>query len=467
MHERTMRAFARWLFVLCCAAPTVLTLIAIGVMATPIYEHRRIALLQRALFTRTGMVFQIGSLESVSPTSIVLKDVQLSDPETSHPIATVRVVRYAWDDVELVIRLSQPELHDHALPRLWDLLHDRLLRGGMTTSHAIDLVANDLTIRSSTGSATLRDVAGWMRPTDDSITAVLQCFPAEQPPGGDAVTIEITRDRSGGQPQTIWSLNTGGLRVAVAPFADYEPSLRRLGDDATFQGNLMIRSAKSSVPFPRVSPAWSLDLSGSRFDAINLSTLFDPLPHRLSGVGSVSLDRLRLEPDGIVDVIGTIEGFNGMTSASLLGRLASELQLLVPQLTGSERTPSADIPYDYFGARFELYASQLCIEGVCDRRRGFESLPPNTVMTVAGHPIVQSRDQFVPASKLASVLAPAHSVTLPLSDQTQGLLWILRPPRAAMPGQAATQPRHTEGVDTDARPSARISRLRDSSSQMR
>ena len=423
MHERTMRAMARWLFVACCAVPTAGTMLAILTTWTPWYHGRCLRAMEAGLALRTGLTIRIGDFERFTPTSWRLSEVAVSDPETDRLIGEVRKLWWVRDGDNTVIRMSQPELQASATDQLWDLIHQRFLCRPEQTKTPVRFAADDLTIHSGTGSRTLRDVDGYLRQSDQQVTAMFRCVPAEEPPAADGIVIEVVRDRDAPSPRTRWSLQTGDIRLPISLFSNRWPMLDHLGSEATFHGTVSARQVYAGR-----AGSWRIDLSGLRLESIQLATLTEHWPHRISGTAALTFYRCQLHPDGEVDIAGELRAKDGWMSAGMLPRLAGELGWQCDQ------SFQQDFAYDLFAARFDLFGSQLKIDGICSTEPGFEPLPAGTVVSSARQPVVRSHQRVMPATQLARIVAPPHSVSVPLSGQTAGLLAILRPPRGPLPG---------------------------------
>ncbi|MCM2369415.1 hypothetical protein [Aporhodopirellula aestuarii] len=443
MHERTTRAIARWLFVGCCALPTVLTMFAILVTWTPWYHNRARHALENHVELLTGLHVQIGDFERADPSTWRLSDVRLADPETLRTVAKIRTVCWIAESENTVIRLSQPEIRVEMLDHVASLVHDRFLCRPDLTSVPVRIAADDVTLRGQSTAQTLQDFDTYLETRDNVVWATVRCIPAGQRPDSEGVMVEVTRDRSASPPVTAWSLQTGELRMPLDVIADYFPFLGRLGSDATFDGT-MSASRQDGV----VAEPWAFSLAG-RFRNIDLGQLTQDLPHRVTGRGDVSIDRCQLDRDGSVNVAGQLMAGEGWMSASILPRLAEDLgcELTVPI--------EDDFGFDALALRFDLYAAQLRVEGACRSISGREWLPSDVVVSAGGRPIVLSKGRWLPATHLLRLVAPPHSVSVPISGQTTGLLWLLRPPRHAMPGSVQPQ----SPVDVGAEPAARIGRL--------
>lgn len=430
MHERTTRAIARWLFVVCCALPTTLTSVAIVVTWTPWYEAKVREQLQRELALQTGLHVKIGRFERSNPQTWRLYDVHLADGETMQTIATVRSVCWVNESPTTVIRLSQPEIRVESLDRIANLVHDRFLRRPEQTQCAVRIAADDLTLRGSSVSQTIRDLDAHLTPDGPRVSISVRCIPAEDDLHVEGLNAQITRDRSTSPPTTAWSLQTGPIALNVATLGDYLPFsfLKRFGEDATFTG--LVSGHRRDGPSEGFGPPpWAIDLTGS-FDQIDLGRLTEELPHRVTGRASLSLDRCRLDrtdTEGGINVSGELRCSAGWMSASLLPRLAEDLGCELTAVTAT------DFSYDALAVRFDLYAAQLRVEGICRTQPGQAWLPAGVVVSAAGRPVVVSVDRWLPATNLARLVASPHSVSIPLSSQTAGLLQILQPPRQTLP----------------------------------
>jgi len=468
MHERTTRAIARWLFVACCALPTILTSIAIVITWTPWYESKVREQLQHDLALQTGLHVQIGRFERSNPQTWRLYDVRLADGETMQTVATVRSVCWVNESPTTVIRLSQPEVRVESLDLIANLLHDRFLCRPEQTQQGVRIAADDLTMRGSSVSQTIRDLDAHLTPQGPRVSISVRCVPAEDSLQVEGLNAQIIRDRSTSPPTTSWSLQTGQIALNVATLGDYLPSLRRFGEDATFTGLVSgHRQDGRSAGFG--PPPWAIDLTG-RFDQVDLGRITEDLPHRVTGRATLSLSRCRLDrnaAEGGVNVSGELRSAAGWMSASLLPRLAEDLGC---QLTAVTAT---DFSYDALAVRFDLYASQLRVEGICRTQPGQEWLDAGVVVSAAGRPVVVSSNQTLPATNLARLVASPHSVSIPLSSQTAGLLQILQPPRQTVPQMISPNGDSLDdapaGLGSDdlpsSEPAARIGRLQPWSEQ--
>ncbi|WDQ18524.1 hypothetical protein [Rhodopirellula sp. P2] len=426
MHERTMRAVARGLFVACCAVPTCVTMLIILVMWSPWYHRRCIRATEATLALQTGLDVRIGSLERVSPTTWQLGDVQLRDNETKQSIGRIRIVSWVQEDDRTIVRLSQPEIRAEYLDDVWQLVHDRFLCRPEHTLHPIRLAADDLTIQSAHSQITVRDLDGRILPGEKEVSAVLYCMLAGERPDMEPMEIEIKRRRDEGQPRTSVALRTGELNAPLAWLAGYHPAFEKLGDEATFHGAAKLSQVPSQAGMGAAGLVWMLDLSSARIENIDMARMTEFLPHRLVGKGSLQLNRCQIVPGGVVDVDGVIQVTRGWISASLLPRLAEDLGCQL-----ATAVPD-DFPFDLIAIDFDLYDGKLAMEGLCNSQRGFEKMPPGTMLCAGGQPIVRTGPQQIAATQLMRLFAAPHSVSVPVSGQTLEMLWLLQPPRGPL-----------------------------------
>lgn len=420
MHERTSRAIARLLFVFCCALPTLATMTVIAITWTPWYHRRSLAAIEQQLSRQTGLLFEIEDFDRPAPSMVRLHGVRVLESEMMREVARVRVVAWATQQNRVALRLSQPELQSSELAHAWSLIHDRFLCRPEQTSMPVRFAADDLTIHSSTGPLTLRDVDARIRPLARAVIAEIHCLPATSAGDSSPVGISVTRDRSGESPTTDWTLQTGETALPCSALAEFLPILDRIGQDASFSGQL-----HWSVD----SNGWSLDLGGSHLAGVDLSRISQRLPHRLTGQGKIQLDRCLIQPGQTVDISGSLRAEDGYVGASLLKSLKDQLGF---RLVSPPQQPR-DVGYDRMALRFDLFGAQLKLRGICRTERGYEGLRPGVALCAGGQPLVLSPDQTLPAVRLASALAPSHSVMVPLAQQTSGLMDLLLAPSHPLP----------------------------------
>lgn len=437
MHERTRRAVARLLFVLCCAMPTMATMLVVLVTFTPWFSDYRRQLLEQTLSQRLGLAVEIEAVEYPAPATVRLTNVRLLEPETKARVAEVRIVTWVTTDEKTAVRLSQPELQSSMLPFAWRVIHERFLCQPDLTALPVRMAADDLTLHSRTGSVTLRDVDTWLRPVNAGVEAMIQCVPADGP-STSAVHISVVRNRTGELPSTDWTMNTGDVPLNCSAIADYFPAMKKLGPEATFLGTMRWQIRNDT---------WSLDLSPSHFENVDLGELTQGMSHRLTGNAAIRLERCQIEPGRELDVSGTLSGGAGFVSQSLLTALRRELQF---EINPALETDVRDVAYETLAVRFDFFGAGMTLVGICNKQRGLERLPQGIVFTSNGSPLLASGPTQQTWIGLAKSMWPERSETLPVTAQTAWLFGIMPAPQLSISGiekGEASPPRITAAED--------------------
>lgn len=418
MHERTQRGLARLMFVLCCAVPTCVTVLIVIAMATPWYANKVRSHVETELARDTGLIVRIGTYQRIAPSTVRIDDLRLIEPETNREVATVRQVDWVAGETEVSILLRQPELQSATLASTWRLLHDRFLCRPEHTGLPIRFAANDLTIHSSSGAMTLRDVDAWVEPTADAVTATIECLPATAT-SETPIQISVRRDRGGKIPSTDWTLDTHDTTLPCSALAEYLPGTTdRLGSGATFGGTMRWHTS---------ADGWWVDVVG-QFAGVSLDRVFEKQTHHLTGTATIQLERGRIELGKRIDLAGTVRARDGQIGRSLLLAANRHLSFDIRVGEGQE-----DVAYDRIAMRFNVNDTQMTLDGICHTEMGYTSFPTGIVMHAGGYPQVRSGSQMLPSLALMSTLAPSHSIMVPVSGQNAGLIGVLIPPSRPMP----------------------------------
>jgi len=218
---------------------------------------------------------------------------------------------------------------------------------------------------------------------------------------------------------TFWT--AGDLALPCSALADYLPTIRQLGPDATFAGTLRWKLN---------SRDWSIDLGGSRFDDIELSDLMHDVPHRLTGRASVRFERAQIDPGKAVDVSGTLTASGGFIGMSLIHSAREQLGF---DAAPSDPSAALDLAYDRIGLRFDLFGPRLTLAGICHQQREFEYLQAGVVVASAGRGVVGSAGDPGGWASLVRTFWQDGRETLPASGQSAWLMSWLQSPRMVTP----------------------------------
>ncbi len=434
MHERTERAIARMTFVFCCAIPTFAVLLIIVVTWTPWWHRRSLASIEADLSRDVGLVVKVEDFRRAAPSTLTLQGIDLLDPETQRQVARIRQAQWADHGDSISILLQQPELQSTQLAQVWKLLHDRFLCRPEQTTRSVRLAVNDLTIHSTVGPLPMTRVDAWIRPRrqTNAIEVTAQCFPANGYNSAmlkSPVGITVVRDREGEAPSTSWTLRTTDP-LPCSALAEYLPPLGQLGDDAQFVGTLRWTLSRDG---------WSIDLGGSDFLDLSLSSWFENLSHKLTASSArLHLDRCRIVREEnttqVVDIAGALRARDGQIGPSLLRSARRHLGFAVAQFDKA-------VGYDRLAIGFNLNGPLLRLDGICRTEIGYEGLHSGVVICADGHSLAESNGDWLQATQLQAALAPEHSVMVPVSQQTSSLMQILMPPSRPTPtsGQSAAR----------------------------
>lgn len=420
MHERTQRALARMMFVLCCAVPTSGTLLAILVTWTPWYHERCRLALQKQLSDETGLVVKLDDFQQTSPYLVTLHGVLLSEPETQREVASFRMVEWATRTDTAAIRIHQPQIQSEQFAAFWQLVNDRYLSQPSKCSRILNLIADDLTIQSRNGRPfTFRSLSVHVQPHARAVYADVRAIPAtarDETP----IRIKLQRDRTGNTPTTTWSLETGGTALPCSALADFSNHIKQLGPDAQFHGNLGCQIE---------GDIWRFNLASANFFDVDLSKLSESLTHSLSGKARISFARGYIDPHREVDINGSIVVRDGSIGDSLMRSANQHLEFVIDEqsLNGHK------LPFDWLSLNFNLLGPQLRLWGTCRGLPGYESLTGDVAICADGRSIAWSTGALLPSSQLAVALAPSYSVNYPLSQQTSWITNLLLPPSRPLP----------------------------------
>ncbi|TWU42286.1 hypothetical protein [Novipirellula artificiosorum] len=419
MHERTQRALARFVFVVCCAVPTIFTLVILLVTWTPWYHQAELRELTESIAKDTGFLIEVADFERPSPSRLELVGVRVIDPETQHEVAWVD--RLSWTEVNdgVSIVLSHPKLSAAELSGAWRLVHDRFLCSSLCLSTPVRFAASDLEIERVNGDRaaglnSLQDIDAWIEPGQGSTRATIECVRSSQR-AGSGFRIEVVRDRTTDTPTTQWLLETRDAALPCSALSDYLTPLRSLGPNAAFAGRI-----RWSID----TNGWWVDLGTSRFTGVDLASISERSPHRLSGTATLSLTRGMIRPGKTLDVLGELRATQGFVSTSLLASLETDFGMSV---TGDFRNRQT-MPYDYLGVQFEFSGSALTLDGICRTEETLKSLPAGVVFCAGNSPLVEARELQMAAVNLTRAFTTPESVTVPLSELTMPIIEWLVPP---------------------------------------
>lgn len=437
MHERTQQAIARLLFVLCCACPSCLTLGWITLTNSDWYQSRTTEGLEASIQHSLGLIVEFEEYQHPAPNRWILSNLTLRHPETLEQIGKVREIHWVNNSNDSRILLEQPEIEARHLTMFWESIHDEILRRPQEFKSAISIAANDLTIHNGNQAFTLSDLDARLANSGNTSSLTAQLQLADQL-GQSPMILKILRDRGDNQDKhspaltTTVALNTNGTPLPCSALADFVTPFEQLGQTASFTGQLRWQCAVDQ---------WQLDLSGSRFESLELDRLFENQSHRLSGTATIQLDHCLISPHrNRSEISGMLIASRGLIGKNLLHQASDHLKIRLFQ-TELWSQYSGDLPYDILSLGFNISGTQLQLDGICRNHAGYENYPNGTAIILNGYPLAQTTDEPLESLRLLTTIAPTHSVPVPLSQQTHWLTNILLPPSRLSPTTLTAPPR--------------------------
>lgn len=419
MHDRTRRLLCRLGFLLFCVAPTLGMAAWIGVVRSPAYIAACRAECERQLSEALGLDVSVQEVHRLLQGVTLLDGVVLTEPETGAPIARIRHLEFGFQDGRLMVLASQPEIDGQQVWRLWEALHERVLRARRASAVDAQLFAGEITIRQADGATatTLTDVRGQLTTADAGPQATIE-FREAALQMSEPARLRITRNRQVTPPATRWALNTRSTALPCSLLADYLEVLRTLGEQAAFQGTI------EAMP---TAEGWEGEIAG-RFCDVDLDRVTERLKlrHKLSGAAEVVFRRASFRAGRLIDAAGDLSCNGGVVSRSLLYQanqslgLAADSRLLTPQA-------NTLVVFRELKLGFTLDKEGVQIAGQC------QSAGSGVVMTDEGGPLLtnQSREA-VQVTALVRTLAPDSGEQVPANYEAYQLLHVLPIPRESV-----------------------------------
>lgn len=416
MHDRTRRVLCRLGFLLFCVAPTLGVVTWISVVRSPAYIAACKAECERQLSDALGLAVSVQEVHRLLQGVTLLDGVKFTEPETGAPIARIRHLEFGLQDGRFSVLASQPEIEGQQVWRLWEAVHERVLRTRRAAAGEAQFYAGEITIRPAAGitATTLTDVRGQLTMTEAGPQATLE-FREAALQMSEPAQLRITRNRQLQPPATRWALNTRSTALPCSLLANYLEVLRPLGEQATFQGTI------EAMP---TAEGWEGEIAG-RFCGVDLDRVTERLKlrHKLSGAAEVVFRRAGFRAGRLIDAAGDLTCNGGVVSRSLLYQANQTLGLVADSRL---LTPQANtlVVFRELKLGFTLDVEGVQIAGQC------QSAGPGVVMTDEGGPLLSNPSrEVVQVAALIRTLAPDSSERVPANPEAYQLLHVLPIPR--------------------------------------
>ncbi len=412
MSQATRRFSCRVGFVLFCLVPTLLVVSAILLVRSPYYQEQRRRALEQQLSQRLGVRVAVARWEPLERDGLLLRGVRLSDPETSRRLATVRVLEVRRSEQTWKLLASQPEIESSSLHRLWEVLHERLLRESLSEPLQAVFAARELTLRSDERSQTFTEIRGSLEPSGSGPQLSLE-FRLAGTEMSEPARFRVVRNRQLKPPATGWALQTGSAALPCSLLAEQLPALKQLGPECRFQGSIWANRAQQG---------WQGDLSGRFLDLDLYNLVSEQFPHKLTGSARLLLTVARFDRGRLIEASGELRSDQGVVSQSLLLALRDELRLTL----NTDALPVDDqrVLYQDLAIAFRLDEGGLGMAAVRDA-----SQPGVMVRGDYDWLVAESAEPSVPVVALVRALVPLSRVLVPATRQTDPLLQALPVPQ--------------------------------------
>lgn len=420
MHERTRRQLCRLAFVALCVLPTMATCAWVGYRRSPLHAAAERAIWQQKLYDLTGLSARIEHVRRTTGRSTLLIGIVLTDPDGGDQVVRLRQAEIARTPQGIVVLLSQPEVAQGKFLRLWDMLHERVLRGPQPPT-PIQITAGELTLEVGSRAQTFTRLRCTIEPHAEGLRALLdfQLAGLEMPAPAQ---LQIDRNRQIMPPVTSWQLHSD-TPIPCSLFSDYLPAVGRLGSRCVFQGSISTLSARDR---------WSGEISG-RFSHIDLESATEPFPHKLTGLADLTVSKAVIQQGTLKEATGELISAGGVVSPTLLAALGKQLSVGVPP--GIEEWSEPYIRYERMAFQFALSEQGMNLVGRCS-----DSVPGVVMLAKEGALVVGDRRRAYPLVGVIRALSPDSEWLVPATDESRGLLEVLALPAARQASPAMARP---------------------------
>lgn len=404
MHENQRRLVCRVGFLLFCVLPTVLVI-------TWICWPDGTAKWRVELTQALGIDVSVARVSRPRPGITLFQNVHLVDAEVGE-VGQVAYVEMAETDLGIVLLASQAELRGDRLPRVWEVVHDRLLRNWRNGDSVVTLRASRLTLSGQSADhaadETLVDVVLQFEQHEVGPRLVLNFRRADAPLAEPAQVIIQREQNRGEMLSTSWAIDTRETFISCRTVARVIPAFSQLGDDCEFSGVAWGQ---------QTATGWQGDVSG-RFRNVDLYRLVnEQFPHTLSGLADVQLQRATFRDGRIVDIAGSLRSDGGVIGVSLIDAARKSLKLM-----SGERVGASAVPYGRLDLSFNVENDRLELRGNIDNQGAILS-------DSTGRPLLfESPEPMVPVLAVVRTLVPQSDVQVPLTRETARLLSVFPVP---------------------------------------
>jgi hypothetical protein len=416
----------RTAFLALCVLPTLGVFAWSSSQVNPDRRTETAAELSRELGLKASLV----GVSYPRPGVSLYNGVELTDPETSAPLARMRFLEVADTSSATAIVASHTVIDAPQLSRLWQAVADRLRHGG-AIGKPTRLAAREATLEwpnSSRGggdSQTLTEVLAELAANSDGRRETMASLSFRLAGGETPEPIRlrysrlIESDRQTGKAasnvMTRVELDTGGAAVPLSMLTVPLGIVNRLGPQAKFRGRFWASEARDR---------WDGELIGVFSDIDFETAIAEQFPHHLAGTAMLTIARAWFAGGRLEEARGSLAAGAGVIEQSLLSSAARHLQLAG---TAGGISNDALVPFDQMAFSFELDSSGLSIHGQCDGVHGTIVRRGDTAL------LAEASGTPVPVVAILRMFVPMSEVQVPATRESDWLMRCLPVPQVVTP----------------------------------
>ncbi|MGI9427867.1 MAG: hypothetical protein ACR2NM_04370 [Bythopirellula sp.] len=346
LHETTQRRVCRITFLLVCAVPTLLTLVAIAYCNRPWRQSDW----QQTLAQHLHLRATLDDISRPRPGVTVLTEVHLSDLLNGELLGTIGRLELHKETARQMLRADHLQLQSAQLSALADAISSWFATG---ESFLLDFHADRLTIvGDSNAPLELHDLS--IR--SDSTSMERQRFRVMTRTSSDEI-VELALDFDKNVLRCALDTQQGSLPAWL--IGELVPGVGGCGD-AEFTGALSVESSDRRLRGKLVGSFADVDLQ---------AWIGANCPHDLHGTARVELEPCTWVEDRLELVRGKIEAGNGSIGYSLLLN-AKDLCACVPGpswQTLDNASSDQRIDFEELALSFEMSSAGIRIAGTCEQ----------------------------------------------------------------------------------------------------
>jgi hypothetical protein len=408
LHDNTRTRLCRAAFIALCLVPTCAVLGWCVTVRLPSYRLAH----ERSIAAELGLPVRLANASTPRPGMMLYEGLELLDPASGQPMAWLPFVEVQSSGTTVTLKLPFPAtVNGSRLDAFWKLALELLREHQGFRQLRLD--AQNLTVHLPDGDQSFTDLHAQLQneKSEGQLNCTFRPAVAGHKPAA-AAELRITRNRDAKAPKSVCHLLTGGP-LPCNLVASVWPVAGNLGKASTFYGRILATGR---------SDDWESELTGN-LGSIDLATLMQDFPDKLTGPGQVQLERVLVKNGRIEAAAGNLEAGPGTVSGSLIHAGQTHLGLTVAaDVFAGRESNAAYINYQQLSLGFEIGEKGLALHGTWPRRPGAIMVDERRVLV--GEPRVALQSVV----NLARTLVPNSELQGPITRETGKLMGVLPVP---------------------------------------